>query len=259
MLLFRKFECTYSPIRCFSQNKRATCEAFTQYMNLRHSALTPPLNPCPMCSQRTDLLHKHRRAAVARLPPGDLPVLMRHAPEHDPPAVLPHLLHRWHEAEVRHYLCHLQEGEMSGPCVLWLHPIDSWQVSAAAGLLGSKVSRVGVKGCRTNSSQIGVAIIPLCPVAFNQDPKRPVAIAPMLSLGQGWAISGPRATCGPPQRFKWSVETFRSIFKSKISSDLVLRLTCQRLASVSISRYAPPLNAAFQKWPPSKRYCPSLV
>jgi len=28
-------------------------------------------------------------------------------------------------------------------------------------------------------------------------------------LGQGWAISGPRATCGLPQRFQWPVEAFR--------------------------------------------------
>ena len=28
-------------------------------------------------------------------------------------------------------------------------------------------------------------------------------------LAQGWAISGPRATCGPPQRFQWPAEAFR--------------------------------------------------
>ena len=57
------------------------------------------------------------------------------------------------------------------------------------------------------------------------------------SLEQVWAISGPRATCGPPQRFQWHAEALRKIFKSKISSNLVLRLTCQRLASISIRRY----------------------
>ena len=48
------------------------------------------------------------------------------------------------------------------------------------------------------------------------------------------------------------------IFKSKIFSNLVLRLTCQRLPYISISRYGPPLNAAFQKWPPSKINCSPL-
>jgi len=28
-------------------------------------------------------------------------------------------------------------------------------------------------------------------------------------LAQGWAISGPRATCGPPQRFQWPAKAFR--------------------------------------------------
>jgi len=30
-----------------------------------------------------------------------------------------------------------------------------------------------------------------------------------ILLGQGWANSGPRAKCGPPQRFKWPAEAFR--------------------------------------------------
>jgi len=30
-----------------------------------------------------------------------------------------------------------------------------------------------------------------------------------IDLRQGWAISGPRATCGPPQRFQWPAEAFR--------------------------------------------------
>ena len=29
------------------------------------------------------------------------------------------------------------------------------------------------------------------------------------ALGLGWAVSGPRATCGPPQRFQWPAEAFR--------------------------------------------------
>jgi len=28
-------------------------------------------------------------------------------------------------------------------------------------------------------------------------------------LEQGWAISGPRATCGPPHRFRWPARAFR--------------------------------------------------
>jgi len=39
----------------------------------------------------------------------------------------------------------------------------------------------------------------------------------IISLRQGWAISGPRATCGPLQSFQWSAEAFRKIFTSKIS------------------------------------------
>jgi len=37
--------------------------------------------------------------------------------------------------------------------------------------------------------------------------------------GQGWANSGPRAKCGPPQRFQWQAEAFSKIFKSEISSN----------------------------------------
>jgi len=29
------------------------------------------------------------------------------------------------------------------------------------------------------------------------------------AVEQGWAISGPRATCGPSQRFQWPAEAFR--------------------------------------------------
>jgi len=32
-----------------------------------------------------------------------------------------------------------------------------------------------------------------------------------VHLGQGWAISGPRTTFGPPQRFQWPAEAFRKI------------------------------------------------
>ena len=49
------------------------------------------------------------------------------------------------------------------------------------------------------------------------------------------------------------------ILKLKISSSLVLRLTCQRLASLSIRRYGPPLKAAFQKWPLSQTNYPPLI
>ena len=37
------------------------------------------------------------------------------------------------------------------------------------------------------------------------------SIAPCVSnqLNQGWGISGPRATSGPPQRFQWQTEAFR--------------------------------------------------
>ena len=58
------------------------------------------------------------------------------------------------------------------------------------------------------------------------------------TLEQGWAISGPRATCGPPHRFQWPARAFIQNLKSEISSSLVLRLTCQWLAFISISRTA---------------------
>jgi len=50
------------------------------------------------------------------------------------------------------------------------------------------------------------------------------------ALTQGWAISGPWATCGPPQRFQWPAEAFLKNIKSEISSNLsqkmlVLKLT----------------------------------
>jgi len=38
-------------------------------------------------------------------------------------------------------------------------------------------------------------------------------------LKQRWAINGPRATRGPPQRFQWPAEAFRTIFKSETSSN----------------------------------------
>jgi len=37
-------------------------------------------------------------------------------------------------------------------------------------------------------------------------------------LEQGWANSGPRATCEPLQRFQWPAEVFRKSFKSEKSS-----------------------------------------
>jgi len=54
----------------------------------------------------------------------------------------------------------------------------------------------------------------------------------LIGLVQGWVISGPRATCGPRKHSE-------KIFKSRTSSNLVLRLTSQRLASTSIRRYGP--------------------
>jgi len=46
------------------------------------------------------------------------------------------------------------------------------------------------------------------------------------------------------------------MFKFEISSDLA---TSPILASLSIRRYCPPLNAAFSKWPPSQINCPPLA
>jgi len=37
-----------------------------------------------------------------------------------------------------------------------------------------------------------------------------------IAVDQGWANSGPRATCGPPQRFQWPAEAFKKTFKSEI-------------------------------------------
>jgi len=39
-----------------------------------------------------------------------------------------------------------------------------------------------------------------------------------LCLRSGWANSGPRAKCGPPQRFQWLAQAFTKIVKSEISS-----------------------------------------
>jgi len=36
------------------------------------------------------------------------------------------------------------------------------------------------------------------------------------SLWQGWAISGPRAKCGPPRRFQWPAEAFRKDLQTYI-------------------------------------------
>jgi len=37
-----------------------------------------------------------------------------------------------------------------------------------------------------------------------------------FALRQGWANSGLRAKCGPPQRFQWPETAFRKIFKSEV-------------------------------------------
>jgi len=46
-------------------------------------------------------------------------------------------------------------------------------------------------------------------------------------LAQGWAISGPLATCGPPQRFQWPAEAFGKIFKSEISPTYAVNVSVE--------------------------------
>jgi len=41
-----------------------------------------------------------------------------------------------------------------------------------------------------------------------------------IALAQGWANSGPRAKCGPPQRFQKPAEAFRKYVQSEDSSNL---------------------------------------
>jgi len=53
-------------------------------------------------------------------------------------------------------------------------------------------------------------------------------------VDQGWATSSPPATCNPSLRLQWPQKHSENIFKSEISSNLVLRLTCQNLLLFSL-------------------------
>jgi len=89
-------------------------------------------------------------------------------------------------------------------------------------------------------------------------------------LQQGWAISGPRAPCGPPQRFQWPAEAFKKKFqisnllncvrlyldkvylhKNNNETFSVYHYCFSYLFYTEIRRYGPRPNAAFLKWPPS--------
>jgi len=50
------------------------------------------------------------------------------------------------------------------------------------------------------------------------------------NLEQGWAISGPRATCGPPQLFSGPQGHSGKIIKSEISSNLSQKILALRLS-----------------------------
>ena len=66
-----------------------------------------------------------------------------------------------------------------------------------------------------------------------------------ICLLQGWEISGPRATCGPPKHFQWPAEGFRKQRQIWTCLQLItvcvgaVRLTSTRLASI---REATPSN-----------------
>jgi len=47
-------------------------------------------------------------------------------------------------------------------------------------------------------------------------------------LVQGWTISSPQATCGPPQHFQWSTEAFRKYLQMWNCVDLHLLQYCLR-------------------------------
>jgi len=66
-------------------------------------------------------------------------------------------------------------------------------------------------------------------------------------LGQGWANSGPRAKCGPPQRFEWPAEAFMKYGQIilNVSAEANLTKTC----FISIGGYDPLLYAALSKCP----------
>jgi len=77
-----------------------------------------------------------------------------------------------------------------------------------------------------------------------------------LLLEQGWANSGPRAKCGPPQRFEWPAEAFRKYVQITINVSAEANLT--KTCFISIRRYGPLLYAALSKWLPGQINCPSL-
>jgi len=76
------------------------------------------------------------------------------------------------------------------------------------------------------------------------------------TLLQGWAVSSPRARCGPRK-------DSGKFFKSEISSNLLYLnrdlLLFHRIASISINKYAPPENAVDSKSPPSEINCSPLL
>ena len=82
-------------------------------------------------------------------------------------------------------------------------------------------------------------------------------------LGRGWAISGPRATCGPPQHFQWHHEAFKKnlqiwTFLRLVTVLQMLALRITRTETWAIRRYGPPRKGTSSKWPPSQVNCPSL-
>jgi len=68
-----------------------------------------------------------------------------------------------------------------------------------------------------------------------------------VRLGQGWVISGPRAICGPPQRFQCPTEAFRKNhqvwnFVELITVNVVVQAIYLKLRLASISTGAVFLN-----------------
>ena len=85
-----------------------------------------------------------------------------------------------------------------------------------------------------------------------------------VHLTQGWANSGPRAKCGPPQRFQWPAEGFRKYvqiwnFLQLITVNASAEGSLTKTCFFSIRRYGPLLNADFSKWPPGQINCPPLI
>ena len=50
-------------------------------------------------------------------------------------------------------------------------------------------------------------------------------------LGQGWPISGPRATFVPPQRYQWPAEAFSKMFKSDINLEVLMKIATNNLTA----------------------------